>query len=106
MSIEINSKNFEKEVLNSQKPVLVDFWAEWCGPCRAVGPVLDEISDEHSDRFTIAKVNVDENPELASQYGIRSIPTMILFKDGVQADSLTVALPKEHIVSFMNKSIQ
>lgn len=106
MSIKINSQNFENEVLNSQKPVLVDFWAEWCGPCREVGPVLDEISNEHSARFTVAKVNVDENPEIASQYGIRSIPTMILFKDGIQTDSLTRALPKQHIVSFVNKSLQ
>ena len=106
MSIKISSDNFEKEVINSELPVLVDFWAEWCGPCRAVGPVLEELSDEYSDKFRVAKVNVDENPELASEYGIRSIPTMILFKDGKQADSVIGALPKEHIVDFVTENLQ
>ncbi|HSG31133.1 MAG TPA: thioredoxin [Thermodesulfobacteriota bacterium] len=106
MSIKISSDNFEKEVINSELPVLVDFWAEWCGPCRAVGPVLEELSDEYSDKFRVAKVNVDENPELASEYGIRSIPTMILFKDGKQADSVIGALPKENIVDFVTENLQ
>ncbi|NIP37927.1 MAG: thioredoxin [Candidatus Dadabacteria bacterium] len=106
MSIKISSDNFEKEVINSKKPVLVDFWAEWCGPCRTVGPALEEISEEYSDKFTLAKVNVDENPELVGEYGIRSIPTMILFKDGKQADSVIGALPKENIVDFVNENLQ
>lgn len=106
MSIKISSDNFEKEVINSELPVLVDFWAEWCGPCRAVGPVLEELSDEYSDKFRVAKVNVDENPELASEYGIRSIPTMILFKDGKRADSVIGALPKENIVDFVTENLQ
>ncbi len=106
MSIKISSDNFEKEVINSELPVLVDFWAEWCGPCRAVGPVLEELSDEYSDKFRVAKVNVDENPELASEYGIRSIPTMILFKDGKQEDSVIGALPKQNIVDFVNENLQ
>lgn len=106
MSIKLSSENFEKEVINSQIPVLVDFWAEWCGPCKAVGPVLEELSDEYSDKFRVAKVNVDENPELASEYGIRSIPTMILFKDGKQADSVIGALPKENIVDFVTENLQ
>ncbi len=93
-------------MINSSKPVLVDFWADWCGPCRIVGPVLEEISEEYSDKIAVAKVNVDENPELASEYGIRSIPTMILFKDGRQTDSVIGALPKESIVDFVNENLQ
>ncbi len=106
MSIKIDGDNFENEVINSELPVLVDFWADWCGPCRMVAPVLEEISDEYADKFRVAKVNVDENPELAGEYGIRSIPTIILFKDGKQADSIIGALPKENIVDFVNENLQ
>ena len=81
-TIEINEKNFEIEVLNSPQPVLVDFWAEWCGPCKMLAPVLDEIAEEQSGRAKVAKVNIDHNPALAARYGIQSIPTLLYFADG------------------------
>src|SRR5690606_33628201 len=81
-SIKVTDDSFENDVLKSSKPVLVDFWAEWCGPCRQVGPILEELSDEMADQVTIAKINTDENPEVPTRFGIRGIPTMILFRDG------------------------
>ena len=106
MSIKISTNNFEKEVINSDSPILVDFWAEWCGPCRAVAPVLEEISNQYADKFRVAKVNVDENPELASKYDIRSIPTMILFKDGKKTGNITGSIPKEAIINFVNENLE
>ena len=82
----ITDDQFEDQVLKSALPVLVDFWAEWCGPCKAAGPVLDGLADKYKDKLTIAKVNVDENQQSASQYGVMSIPTVILFKDGQEVD--------------------
>lgn len=92
-----DSANFQKDVLSSDKPVLVDFWAEWCGPCRTLGPILDEVASEVGEKATIVKVNVDENGELAQQYGIRGIPTMIFFKNGEAAKTLVGVQPKEEI---------
>jgi len=106
MPINLNDKNFNDEVINSQLPVLVDLWAGWCGPCKAVAPILEDISNQYSDKFRVAKVNVDENPDLASNYGIRSIPTLILFKDGKQIDSIMGALPKEAIINFVNEKLE
>jgi len=106
MPIKLSDKNFNDEVVNSQLPVLVDFWAGWCGPCKAVAPILEDISNQYSDKFRVAKVNVDENPDLASNYGIRSIPTLILFKDGKQIDSIMGALPKEAIINFVNEKLE
>ena len=82
MAIEITDKNFEEIVLKCKKPVMVDFWAAWCGPCRMVGPIIDEISDEYSDRAVVGKVDVDSNQEFAAKYGVRNIPTVLVFQNG------------------------
>ncbi|MCF7912152.1 MAG: thioredoxin [Candidatus Cloacimonetes bacterium] len=80
--IELNSKNFQEEVLDSSQPVVVDFWAPWCGPCRAMAPMIEELVEKYSDKVKVAKLNVDENPELATQFHVMSIPTLLLFKEG------------------------
>lgn len=100
--LHITKDNFEQEVLKSDVSVLVDFWATWCGPCRALGPVLEEISSEVST-VKIVKVNVDEQPELASQFRIMSIPTMILFKGGEVVDKTVGLLPKDEVLNFIKK---
>ncbi|MEO0497190.1 MAG: thioredoxin [Pseudomonadota bacterium] len=81
-TVQIDTSNFETDVLQASTPVVVDFWAEWCGPCKMIAPSLDEISTEMDGKVTIAKVNIDENPSIAEQYGVRSIPTLVMFKDG------------------------
>lgn len=86
MALKMTKDNFEKEVLKSDKPVLVDFWAEWCHPCKVLSPIINEIAEEQKDKIKVGKVNVDENQELATKYGIMSIPTVILFKDGNPAE--------------------
>ena len=96
----ITNDNFQKEVLESDKPVLVDFWASWCGPCRMVGPVIDEIAEERND-IKVGKINVDEQPELAAQFRVMSIPTMIVFKNGEIANRTMGAQPKEQILSLL-----
>ncbi len=92
--IVIADANFEEEVLSAKTPVLVDFWAEWCGPCRMVAPILDKLAEEFDGRIKITKLNVDENRNTAAQYGIRSIPTMLIFKDGQIGDQIVGALPE------------
>lgn len=103
--IEVNDGNFEKEVLDSSTPVLVDFWAAWCGPCRMVAPELEKLAEEESDRLKVAKLNVDDNRGIAAHYGISSIPTMILFKDGKEQKRLVGARSKarilEEIIAFI-----
>ena len=104
-TIDVNEENFDSVVINSDKPVLVDFWAEWCGPCKSLAPVLDEIADEYDGRITIAKVNVDENVQLPPKYGIRGIPTMLLFKDGVVHATKVGALSKANLNAFLDSNI-
>ena len=101
--IEITKDNFESEVLKSDKPVLIDFWAEWCGPCRMVAPVLDELSVEQ-DGVRIAKVNVDQNQELAVQFQVSSIPTFVLVKNGQIADRMLGAMPKSAFEDFISRN--
>lgn len=98
----INDDTFETEVLKSSIPVLVDFWAEWCGPCRPLGQKLDEISKELEDKTKIVKINVADNPIAAKRYGVRSIPAMILFKDGIEREQLIGNHPKETIIRFLS----
>lgn len=98
--INITRNNFQNEIINSDKPVLLDFWAPWCGPCRMVGPILEEIAGEHSD-IKIGKINVDEHPELASQFRVMSIPTLIVIKDGKIVNQSMGAKPKNAILAML-----
>ncbi|MFK5979502.1 MAG: thioredoxin [Rhizobiaceae bacterium] len=104
-TVKVDNSNFQSAVLESDIPVVVDFWAEWCGPCKAIGPALEEISDEMGDKIKITKVNSDENPEIAAKYGVRSIPTLILFKDGEPAALQVGAKPKNGLVTWINGAI-
>ncbi len=97
----VTDSSFGADVLSADKPVLVDFWAEWCGPCRMIAPALEELSDELGDRVTIAKLNIDENPEAPGKYGVRGIPTMILFKNGEPAATKVGAEPKSRIQGWL-----
>lgn len=95
MALEFNESNFENEVLKSDKPVVVDFWAEWCGPCRNIAPIFDELHTQYADKAKVGKVNVDESPAIAAKYGIRNIPTVLYFKNGELADKQVGAVNKK-----------
>lgn len=101
----ITDQSFEQDVLKSDKPVLVDFWAEWCGPCKMIAPTLDELSSELGTQVTIAKINIDENPDAPMRYGVRSIPTMILFKNGQVSTMKVGAQPKSQLKSWLEGAL-
>ena len=103
--LEVSNDNFESEVVNSEKPVLVDFWAEWCGPCKQIAPVVEEIADEHSAKLKVCKMDVDANRETAVQFGIRSIPTLLIFKNGEVAGSQIGAVSKQQLLEFIQAEI-
>jgi thioredoxin 1 len=102
MALEVNDNNFEEVVVRSDKPVVVDFWAEWCGPCRMIAPIIEEMSKEYSGSAVIAKCDVDNSPQVASKYGIRNIPTVLFFKDGKIADRQVGAVPKANFINKLN----
>ena len=101
----VTDENFETEVLKAAKPTLVDFWAEWCGPCKQIGPILEEISNEMSNEVVVAKHNIDDNPNQPTKYGVRGIPTMLLFKDGELKATKVGATTKSNIVSWIKENI-
>ena len=102
MALEVNDSNFEEVVIQSDKPVVVYFWAEWCGPCRMIAPSIEEMSAEYSENAVIAKCDVDNNPQVAMKYSIRNIPTVLFFKDGEIADKQVGAVPKSSLVEKLN----
>ena len=101
-AININKTNFQNEVINSEKPVLLDFWASWCGPCRMVSPIVDEIAAERGD-ITVGKVNVDEQPDLAAQFGVMSIPTLLVFQNGRLVNQAVGARPKSGVLALLDR---
>lgn len=104
-TVKIDKNNFKSDVIDAAEPVVVDFWAEWCGPCKMIGPSLEEISSELAGKVKIAKLNIDENPELAAQFGVRSIPTLMIFKGGQVADMKVGALPKTALSHWINAAV-
>ncbi len=104
--IKIDQSSFQKTVIESQKPVLVDFWAEWCGPCRAVAPYIEELAGEYKDKAGFAKINVDENPQLASQYGVMSIPTIMIFKNGKPEQQVIGFKPKNELKKLLDNVLK
>jgi thioredoxin 1 len=105
MAKQVTDSSFQTDVLGAEGPVVVDFWAEWCGPCKQIAPALEEISAEMGDRVTIAKINIDDNPETPSNYGVRGIPTLIMFKNGEVADTKVGALPKNQLQQWIEQNL-
>ncbi len=105
-TIAVSDTTFEQDVLKSDKPVLVDFWAEWCGPCKMIGPVLEDVAGELSGQLAVAKVNIDENPMVPTKYGVRSIPTLILFKGGEVVDTKVGAMPKSQLMQWLQTAVK
>ena len=103
--INTTDATFDQDVLQSDKPVLVDFWAPWCGPCRAIAPILEELDAEYADKFQIVKVNVDDSPEVSARFGIRSIPTLFVFKNGEKVESVVGSRPKSEFVQLLNNHL-
>ncbi|HEX6177426.1 MAG TPA: thioredoxin [Thermoanaerobaculia bacterium] len=101
----VTDADFEKSVLQSQKPTLVDFWAPWCGPCRIIGPIVEELAPQYQGRATMAKVNVDDNPMIAQRFGITSIPTLMIFKGGKLVDRAVGAMPKGELQKFIDRNL-
>jgi len=104
-TLDVTDSTFEQEVLNSDKPVLVDYWAEWCGPCKMTAPILDEVSDEYAEKLKVAKLNIDENPSTPPKYGVRGIPTLMLFKGGSVEATKVGALSKAQLQAFVEENL-
>ena len=103
--VHISDESFEEEVLQSERPVLIDYWAEWCGPCKMIAPVLDEIATEYSDRLKVVKLNIDDNPQTPPKYGIRGIPTLMVFKDGQVEATKVGAVSKAQLTAFLDDNL-
>ena len=104
-TVELTEQDFDEKVLNSDQPVLVDFWAEWCGPCHMVAPTIEEVAAEYKDKVLVGKLNVDQHPGIAARYGIRSIPSLLLFKDGQVSDQFVGAVPKTQIKEMLDRTL-
>ena len=103
--VHISDESFEEEVLQSERPVLIDYWAEWCGPCKTIAPVLDEIATEYSDRLKVVKLNIDDNPQTPPKYGIRGIPTLMVFKNGQVEATKVGAVSKAQLTAFLDENL-
>jgi len=103
--VHTSDSNFDADVLQSQKPVLLDFWAEWCGPCKMIAPLLEQAADEYADKLAVVKINIDENPNMPQKFGIRSIPTLMLFKDGAVAAQKVGTMSKSQLSEFLDSNL-